>query len=393
MESQNKVCVRCIMDTTAQEIEFDENGVCCFCRDYEKRAKKYFYTRKKMEDNLNRIINKIKKDGKKQKYDCVIGVSGGTDSTYLAFFAKKLGLRPLCVHLDNGWDSKESIDNIRNIVEKLNLDFYNYVADWDEFKDLQLAYLKASVINFEVPTDQAIRSVLYRVANERHIGYILLGSNMATEGILPGSWGYNCNDLVNMKAIHDRFGKVKMKNYPSLGLFREIYFHYIKDIKLVALFNFIPYIKKEVQKIIAQELDWKDYGEKHFESVITRFYQGYILPQKFGVDIRKANLSSLICSGQLTREEAIKEMEKSIYKEELLKTDKEYVLRKLGLTENEFEKIMNTPPKSHYDYKSSDRLLRFFISIYRIFEKNYGNYPVSHPGRYSLGKTTEIRRM
>jgi len=372
MESKNKVCVRCIMDTTAPDIEFDEQGVCSYCRDYEKKAKKYLNTRKKREDNLNRIVSKIKKDGEKKKYDCVMGISGGTDSTYLALFAKKLGLRPLCVHVDNGWNSRESIDNMRNIVEKLNLDLYNYVADWEEFKDLQLAYLKASVLNIEVPTDHAIRSVLYRVANERHIGYVLLGSNMATEAVLPRKWGYNYNDLANMKDIHRRFGKVKIKKFPYLGLLREIYFQVIKNIQLVALLNYTPYNKKEAQKLIAQELDWKDYGNKHFESVFTRFYQGYILLQKFGVEQRKADLSSLICSGQLTREEAIKEMDKPIYEEELLKTDKEYVLRKLGLTESEFEEIMNTPPQSHYNFRSTDRLMRSLRSIYRIFKKSYG---------------------
>jgi len=357
------------MDTTDPDIEFDKNGVCNHCTDWDKSAKKYVFTGKKGEQELSEIVDKIKEQGKNQGYDCIMGLSGGLDSTYIAYLAKKMGFRPLAVHLDNEWDSEIAVNNIKNIVKKLDFDLYTYTVDWNEFKDLQLAYLKASVIDIEVVTDHAIMAALYNIANERGIKYILIGSNIMTEGIMPRSWGYNKNDLINLKAIHNEFGAVRLKSYPVLGLSRKIHYQYIKNIKSLAILNYVPYVKEDVEKLVAQEFDWKNYGGKHCESIFTRFYQTYVLPRKFNIDKRKAHLSTLICSGQITRKEALKEIQKDLYTEEDLKKDKEYVLKKLELTNEEFEKIMNLPIKSHFHYKSDIKWSTFLRFIRRIFEK------------------------
>lgn len=232
-----------------------------------------------------------------------------------------------------------------------------------------MAYLKASVVNIEAVTDRAIRATLCNTANKRGIKYILGGANIVTGGILPKSWGHNTNDLINLKDIHNRFGTVKLKTLPTLGLYKKLYYQYIKSIRLISILNYVPYIKKDVKELIAQELDWKDYGSKHYESIFTRFYQAYILPRKFNIDKRKAHLSTLICSGQMTREEALKEVQKDLYTKEELKKDKDYVLKKLELINEEFEKIMNLPIRSHLDYKSDIKILGFLNFIYRIFKK------------------------
>ncbi len=372
MSKNYQICTRCIMDTTDPIIEFDENGICNHCRGYDKLAKKYVLTGKEGEQELGKIVDKIKEQGKNQEHDCIMGLSGGVDSTYAVYLAKKLGLRPLAVSVDNGYDSEIAVNNVKNIVEKLDLDLYTYVIDWNEFRDLQLAYLKASVVDIEAITDHAIEAGLYNTANERGIKYILNGSSFVTESIMPKSWLYRKNDLINLKAIHNQFGTVKLKSFPTRGLLKQLYYHFIKNIKPVAILNYVAYVQKDAKRLIAQELDWKDHGGKHYESVFTHFYQAHILPRKFNIDKRKAHLSTLICSGQITREDALKEVQKDLYSEEDLKKDKDYVLKKLGLTNEEFEKIMNFPVKSHLDYKTDMKWVKFlsFLGlIYRIFKK------------------------
>jgi len=371
MSRNYQICTRCIMDTTDPDIEFDENGVCNHCGEYFRLVRQTVFTGKEGEQKLIEMVDNIKKKGKKQEYDCIIGLSGGVDSTYVAYLVKQLGLRPLAVHLDNGWDSQMSVNNIKNIVKKLNIDLYTHVIDWRVFKDLQLAYLKASVVDIEAITDHAIIASLYNAANERGIKYILAGTNYATESILPRSWRYKKTDLVNLKAIHNRFGTVKLETFPIVSSPKIVYYEHIKNIKRVSILDYVPYVKKDVEEILVQELGWRDYAAKHYESIFTRFYQAYILPRKFNIDKRKAHLSNLICSGQITREDALKEMQKEPYTEEDLKRDKEYVLKKLGLTNDEFEEIMDLPIKSHLIYGSDiqwQRLPRFIRFIYKILK-------------------------
>lgn len=357
-------CTRCIMDTTDPEITFDEKGQCNHCTEYFALAPLYEYQGEKSDLELQKIVAKIKEDGKNSEYDCMVGVSGGVDSTYVAYLAKKLGLRVLAFHFDNGWNSELAVKNVENIVKKLGIDYQTWVVDWEEFRDLQIAFLKSSVANAETPSDHAFLAATYRLCAKYKIKYFLSGSNFATEGILPNSWGYNAKDVKHLKAIHNQFGKIPFKTYPLLGFNREFYYTYVKGIKMVRLLNYVPYVKEDAMKVIQDELGWVYYGGKHYESVFTRFFQAYLLPVKFGFDKRLAHLSTLICSGQITREEALEEMKKDAYPPDMLAEDKEYVIKKLGMTHEEFEKMLQAPVKSYKDYPNDESKLKFIYSVY-----------------------------
>lgn len=350
------VCERCVMDTTDPDIVFDENGICNHCKDYFEKEKEFVVKGEAGKKKLEEIVNKIKEDRKYEKYDCILGLSGGTDSSYVAYLAKKLGLRVLLVHLDNEWNSETSEKNIKNIVEKTNFDIHLCKIDWEEFRDLQLAYLRASVIDIEAVTDHAIYAIIYDVANKKGIKYVLTGSNVVTEGIMPKSWMHRKTDLRNLKGIHKRYGKVKLKTFPTAGLFKLLYYRFFKRIHFIPLLNYVDYNREEAKKILHNEFGWEDYGAKHYESVFTKFYQAYILPTKFNIDKRKAHLSTLICSGQITREEALEELEKPLCLKDEFERDKTYVLEKLGLSEQEFDDLMKLPIKKHQEYGTDERL-------------------------------------
>ncbi len=346
-------CTRCIMDTTDIEIIFDENGVCNHCHQYDKVEKELVLTGDLGKQKINEIIAKIKKGSLGKKYDCIIGVSGGVDSTYLAYYVKeKMGLNPLAVHFDNGWNSEIAVQNIQNLVDKLGIDLYTYVIDWDSFKDIQLAYFKASVIDIEVPTDQFIFAALFEIAQKNKIKYVISGNNVVTETVLPNSWYFkNKFDLRNLLDIHQKYGSGKLKTIPNIGKWQRFINKKFYNLEYFNILNYIDYNYKTVKEFIVNELGWKYYGGKHFESVFTRFYQGYILPKKFNVDKRKAHLSNLICSGQITKEEALVELSKNPYTAELQQQDKDYFIKKLGLTENEFDEIMLRPIQKHEHFK------------------------------------------
>ncbi|CAG0952692.1 MAG: N-acetyl sugar amidotransferase [Bacteroidetes bacterium] len=349
-------CTKTVMDNLADpNITFDEKGVCHYYYEYFEKEKKYVKKGQEGIDFFNSKIAQIKKDGANKKYDCVLGLSGGVDSSYLAYLAKKEGLRPLVVHFDNGWNSELAVKNIDNIVKILEFDLYTYVINWEEFKDLQLAYLKASVIDIEVITDHAIVATLYRLAAENKINYFLSGYNIVTEGILPKAWVFNKQDAENIIDIQKHFGTIPLNTFPLLTMAKKRLYRLAMQVESVQLLNYIHYNKTEVKALLAKELNWKDYGGKHYESVWTRFYQGYILPEKFKVDKRKAHLSTLICSGQISREEALEELKQPIYDTQQLKEDKNFVLRKLNLSEAEFEKYMALPPRSHFDFKTEKK--------------------------------------
>lgn len=347
------------MDTTDPDIQFDPQGVCNYCHHYKRRAEKELGYDAAGQEKLRKVIEEIKSHGKGKEYDCVIGLSGGVDSTAVAYYVKQLGLRPLAVHLDNGWNSELAVSNVEGIVKTLNIDLFTYIIDWEEFKDLQLAFLKASVTNLEIPTDHAINSLMYQIAAKRGIKYIIGGGNIVTEAIMPESWGYDSKDWKHIKAIYRRFGRNKrLKSFPHTSLPAFAYYFFVKRIKYFPILNYIPYVKKEAIQLIERELGWRNYHGKHYESIFTRFFQGYILPTKFNIDKRKAHFSTLICSGQMTRVEALKEMEKEPYPPQMVKEDKSYVLKKFGLTEQEFDGIMSQPIKSPQDYPSSYVLSR-----------------------------------
>jgi len=304
-------------------------------------------------------IQEIKEFGNNKKYDCLIGISGGVDSSYVTYLAHQNGLRALCVHFDNGWNSELAVANIENIVNKLGYDLYTYVINWEEFKDLQLAYLKASVVDIEVLTDHAIYGTLFKIAKENNIKYVLGGHNVVTEGILPYHWTFNKKDYINIKDIHKKFGSISIKSYPFLDRKMKKFIKH-SGVEFVNYLNWVQFNKNEIKLLLAKEINWKDYGGKHYESIWTRFYQGYILPVKFGIDKRKAHLSTLICSGQINRQTALEEMNKSTYEEELLMQDKEFVLKKLGLTKDEWTNILKTPIKDHREFKTEGSLFNYY---------------------------------
>ncbi|MCB9046926.1 MAG: N-acetyl sugar amidotransferase [Chitinophagales bacterium] len=366
-------CTISVMDNIADpDIVFDEKGICQYYYDFQKAYAEQVFTGEEGERRLTEIFDKIKEDGKDKPYDCVMGLSGGVDSTYVAYIAKKHGLRSLAIHFDNGWNSELAVKNIENIVSRLGLDLHTFVINWEEFKDLQIAYLKASVIDIEAITDHAIFATLYKFAGEKGYKYILSGTNVQTENTLPKSWIYAKTDHVNIKAISKHFGTVPLKTFPFMDSKVKRYYQKVKGVQSVSVLNYMEYNKAKVKKIIQEELGWKDYGGKHYESVWTRFYQGYILPTKFKVDKRKAHLSDLIFSGQITKEEALAELEKPIYDEQLLKEDYAFVLKKLGLSDEEFKDIMKKPRVDHraYDYEMPiDKrypLLKPIKSLYRL---------------------------
>ena len=366
-EREYQQCTRCVMDTSDKYIVFDGKGQCNHCTEFIERTSKLTYQGKLSEQMLNKELEKIKKSGKNNKYDCLIGVSGGVDSCYVAYVAKNMGLRPLAVHMDNGWNSEEAVNNIKNVCGKLGIDYQSYVLDWEEFKDIQLAFLKSSIVEIEMPTDTAILGALHKVAAENNIEYVISGGNYATEGILPDSWFYDPKDFKLLKSIHKIFGTRKMKSFPAFDFKSEAYYKFIKGIKLFYILNYVPFSKEEAIKTLENELDWQNYGGKHYESKFTGFVQSYIQPVKFNVDYRRATFSTQICTGEITREEALKELKKLSYKEDTIQAEKEYVSKKLGITINEFEALMNAPAKTYKDYPNSEKNLNFIYGVYRRF--------------------------
>ena len=365
-----RICTRCIMDTSDPEIVFDEQGVCNHCHAYEEKASQKVYTGEEGSRRLREVVDRIRHDGRGKEYDSIIGLSGGVDSSYLAYQAKLLGLRPLAVHFDNGWNSELSVKNIENIVKKLGFDLFTYVIDWEEFRDLQVSFFKASVIDIELLTDNAIFASIYKIARERGIGYMLDGQNVVTEAVMPKSWVHLKSDLKNIKAIQKRFGTKKIRSFPTIGPWRQLFYQFAGVLKPVYLLNYMPYNKADAMALLERELGWKYYGGKHYESIFTKFYQAYVLPQKFHVDKRRPHLSNLICSGQMKRDEALDAMREELYPAAELKNDREYVLKKLGFTEEQFDAIMKLPPRSHLDYSSSAPRYELVGRIFKFLKNN-----------------------
>jgi N-acetyl sugar amidotransferase len=362
--SNYQICSFTVLDNIADpNISFDKQGVCNYVYDYQRAEKENVFKGIQAESKLKELVSKIKRDGEGKPYDCLIGLSGGVDSTYVAYLLHKHGLRPLAVHLDNGWNSELAVKNIENIVTKLNIDLFTLVIDWEEFRDIQRAYLKASVVDIEVVSDHAIFATMYKLAKEKRIGYIISGTNVVTEHIMPPTWLYSKMDFENLKDIHSKFGSIKLKTYPTFNFRKHVYYSAVLRLVPISILNYIEYNKAEVKKVITEELNWRDYGGKHYESVFTKFYQAYILPEKFKIDKRKAHLSTLICSGQMTRTEALAELEKPLYNQFDLKNDKEYVVKKLGISEKEFDEIMNLPIRAHDEFKSDRRKKEKYMNL------------------------------
>lgn len=364
-------CARCVMDTTDPDIRFNSKGICNHCSEFLNVRAHYKYNGEETDLKFKALINKIKAEGKGKKYDCIIGLSGGIDSSYVAYIAKQQGLRILGVHMDNGWNSEEAVKNIKNIADILGIDYESYVLDWEEFKEIQLAFLKASVPEADTPTDIAILSSLHRVASKYGVKNIISGGNFATEGILPKKWHYNAKDLTYFKYIHRTFGKGKIKTFPTFGFRSEMYYKFVKGVKMVYLLNFVPYHKDDAIRTLEHHLDWKNYGGKHYESKYTGFIQSYYLVKKFNLDYRKATLSSQICTGVITREEAIEVLKKPSYQVDHSEKEMEYISKKLGISLDEFKKIIQLPPHWYSDYPNDEKWLGYVYNTYRkLFKRD-----------------------
>lgn len=353
------------MDTTADSgISFDSQGYCQYCNYYHSQLANLTYQGPRSDARLAQIAEEIRAAGKGLKYDCVVGLSGGIDSSYVAYTVKRLGLRAFCVHLDNGWDSDISVRNIKRIIDKLGFDYESYVLDWEEFKDLQLSFLRASVPDVETPTDMAIPAIAHDAAHKHGVKFIIGGGNYATEGIRPAWWHYDRKDVLYLKAIHARFGTVPLRTFPTFGFQKEI-FYKLNGIKSVYVLNYLPYSKAIAMETLKREFNWTYYGGKHYESKFTGFIQAYYLFEKFKIDYRVATLSSQICAGAISRDAALIELEGKPYDSQKIEQEVLYLCKKLGISRNEFDAIMTAPPKSYKDYPNNELFLHFLYSAYR----------------------------
>ncbi len=361
------------MDTTDPDIVFDENGFCNHCRNAEEKLRKppFGLSKVEKEARLLLLIDKIKNSGRNEKYDCIIGISGGIDSTFVAYKVVEYGLKPLAVHIDNGWNTEISSKNVNNICNKLGLDLVHHEINWSEFRNLEIAFLKASTPDLEVTTDHAIASFLYQQAVKNKVKNIITGVNNATESILPSKWSSGHNDWRYIKSINKLFGKSRISSIPHRNLTMIAYYKLVTRIKMIDILDYTEYEKSEAIKLITEQLGWEDYGGKHCESIITKFWQGYVLPTKFGYDKRKAHLSSLIVSDQITRLQALEELKRPPYTTEELNKDLPYVCERLGISSEDFEKIMRLPTKSFNDYPSYHK--RWYFKILEILWKKSKN--------------------
>ena len=351
---EERICTRCIMSWPDDpDITFDDNGVCNHCHGYEMRASAELFYDDLGQLRLEGIIEQMRLNGEGKAHDCVIGLSGGLDSSFVAYSVVKLGLRPLGVSLDNGWDTPVAGENVRNLVRKLNIDWEHHSLDPKQYRDLQQSFLCAGVINVEAPTDHAIGSFLYHRAAQEGLRYIVHGGNIVTEAIMPKAWGYDAKDWRHIKAIHKKFGKESLRGYPHMTLWHWAYYTFLKGIKWFPILNYVEYVPDKAKQVLAEAVGWKDYGGKHLESEWTAFFQQYILPRKFGIDKRKAHLSTLINSGFMTREEALNELEQdpNIFSP----IDVHRILRKFGMSLFEFQLYMAATPSHHSEYVSNEK--------------------------------------
>lgn len=359
MTSTRQICTNCVMDTTDSKIVFDVKGVCDHCNTFYNRILPNWHTDERGQRELEAIVGKIKCSGLGREFDCIIGMSGGIDSSYLTYIAKEqLGLRPLVFHVDGGWNSQEAVNNIEKLVDKLGLDLYTEVIDWAEMRDLQLAFFKSGVPHIDTPQDHAFFATMYKFAEQHNVKYILTGANLSTECIRnPLEWMYYQSDSIQLRDIHRRFGTRPLVSYPVTSILRhKIYLPYIKRIKVVRPLNYIPYIKQNAIKLLVEKFGWQPYPQKHFESRFTRFYEGYWLPKKFGFDTRRVQFSSLIITGQMTRDEALIKLKDLPYDESTIARDFEYVATKLGISVKDLQGYLNAPNKTYRDYKSQENI-------------------------------------
>ena len=362
MKLNYNLCSRCIMDTSAANIKFNKNNICNFCNDFEIKFKP------NLKKNLEKIINKIKKENKNNEYDCAVALSGGVDSSWALIKVVEMGMRPLVIHLDNGWNSKLAQTNIYNLVSKLNLDLETYIIDWEEYRNLMDSFFKANVIDIELLMDNAMVGANFKLANKYSLKYIISGFNETTEGInIPKNWNWFKKDKKNIKNINKRFNNYKIKSFPAIGTLDYIFYRFIKKIKWISPLNYLDYNKENALKELKQKYDFQEYPFKHYESIFTRFYQGYILPKKFNVDKRKLHLSNLIITNQITRDEALKIIKQPAYDLKNIHNDIEYFLKKMEWSKVKFDKYLKEKEIPHRYYGSEIKLWNVFAFLFKYY--------------------------
>jgi N-acetyl sugar amidotransferase len=357
------------MDTSDSHILFDKQGVCDHCNTFFKDIKPNWHTDERGSLQIKNIVKKIKKEGKGKDFDCIMGMSGGIDSSYLLYLAvKKLGLRPLVFHVDAGWNSQEAVNNIEKMVDQLGLDLYTEVIDWEEMKDLQLAYFKAGVSNIDTPQDHSFFATMYKFANQHNVKYILTGGNYSTECVRnPLEWMYYQSDSIQLKDIYKKHGKGKLKNFPITNiLWHKLYLPYIKGIKLIRPLDFMEYDKEAATQFLVDEFGYQRYPQKHFESRFTKFYEAYWLTEKFGYDTRRVQYSSLILTGQMTREDALENLKSTAYDLDTIEDDFEYIATKLGISVDELQKYMDQPNIKNSEFKSQESIYSIGAKVMRL---------------------------
>lgn len=369
IKNDYQICENCVMDTSDPNINFDEKGICDHCHDFESYVKPNWHTDDRGRKKLLKTVKKIKADGDGKDFDCLLGISGGVDSSYMLHLAvKELGLRPLVFHVDGGWNSELAVHNIKVMIDKLGLDLFTEVINWEEMKDFQLAFFKSGVPHIDIPQDHAFIATLYHFADKYNIKYILNGGNYSTECVqYPMKYYYYGTDMAQINDIRNRFGTVTMETYPFSSIYRhKIYLKYIRGIHVVKPLNYLPYYKEEAMALLEKEYGWKPYPQKHFESRFTRFFEGYWLPERFGFDPRRVMFSSLILTGQMTREEALEKLKKPAYNPETIDDDFNFIAIKLGITREELQGYFTMPKKFYWDYKNQQNMFRLGASILRL---------------------------
>lgn len=368
-EHQHRICSNCVMDTTDSKIVFDQRGICDHCITFSQQIEPNWHTDERGRVKLEATLEKIRQDGAGRDFDCIIGMSGGIDSSYLTYLAKEeFGLRPLVFHVDAGWNSQIAVNNIEKLIDSLDLDLYTEVIDWEEIKDLQLAFFRSGVPHIDTPQDHAFFATMYKFAQQHKVRNILTGANYSTECIRnPIEWMYYQSDSVQLRDIHRKFGTRKLRTFPLTSILKhKLYLPYIKGIKVIAPLNYVPYIKKDAMKLLEDRFGWQPYPQKHFESRFTRFYESYWLYEKFGYDTRKVQFSSLIVTGQMTREEALERLQQPPYDPETIDQDFEFVAHKLGINVDELRSYMNAPNRTYKDYKSQEQIYNVGAAVLRM---------------------------
>lgn len=373
MRTDYQMCTRCIMDTSDPEITFDKQGVCSNCHSFDTLLGTAWFPNAEGQRRLQDTLKAIRETRHGQKYDCILGLSGGVDSSYLALRAKEWDLRPLVVHVDAGWNSEQANANVNAIVNYCNWDLHTTTINWNEMKDLQLAYLKSGISNQDVPQDHAFFASLYHFATSNGIRYILSGGNIATEGVFPAAWHGSAMDAINLKAIHQRYGNLPLFNYPTISFFQYyVWYPFIKKMRTIRPLNYMKYIKKEAILELEETVGYKRYDKKHGESRFTRLFQNYYLPTRFGMDKRRPHLSSLILSNQITREDALNELSFPLYDPDDLQEDLNYVCNKLEITSETFDKFLQLPIRSHTDFRNWNHRRDIIKFIQNMMERVRG---------------------